>query len=59
MTFLGHQEMQVITPEQAKDVLGDHALIIEGMNMILYDTNQFMAVSRLSFSQIPRLTDHR
>ncbi|PPQ76079.1 hypothetical protein CVT26_004600 [Gymnopilus dilepis] len=37
------QEMQVITPEQAKGVLGDHALIIEGMNMILYDTNQFMA----------------
>ncbi|KAF8908539.1 hypothetical protein CPB84DRAFT_1674248 [Gymnopilus junonius] len=37
------REMQIVAPEQAKDVLGDHAAVIDGMNVILYDTNQFMA----------------
>jgi len=35
--------MQVITPEEAKKILGTHAVVIEGMSFIMYDTKQFMA----------------
>ena len=38
--------MQVISPEQAKEILGEHAIVVDGMSMIFYDTKQFMAVSR-------------
>ncbi|CAA7268594.1 unnamed protein product [Cyclocybe aegerita] len=37
------REMQVITPTQAKDILGEYATVIEGTSIILYDTSQFMA----------------
>jgi len=37
------QEMQVITPEEAKKILGTHAAVVKGMSFIIYDTKQFMA----------------
>ncbi|KAF9525436.1 hypothetical protein CPB83DRAFT_859558 [Crepidotus variabilis] len=36
-------EMQIITPDEAKRVLGSRAAVIEGTSFILYDTKQFMA----------------
>lgn len=39
------KEMQVITPEEAKRILGTRATVIEGTSFICYDTRQYMAVS--------------
>ncbi|KAF8908529.1 hypothetical protein CPB84DRAFT_1744161 [Gymnopilus junonius] len=37
------KEMQIISPERAETVLGDHAIVLDGVTIILYDTKQFMA----------------
>lgn len=38
------QELQFITPVEAKEILGEHAIPIKGFSMIVYDTEQFMNV---------------
>lgn len=38
------KELQFISPEQASVVLGENAITLEGLSMILYDTQQFMPV---------------
>jgi len=44
---LGSQELQIITPDQAKSILDERVTVIGGMSFILYDTSQFMPVSFL------------
>ncbi|KAG6910721.1 hypothetical protein DXG01_008252 [Tephrocybe rancida] len=36
------RELQFIHPSDASKILGEHAIIIEGSSMIVYDTDQFM-----------------
>ncbi|KAF9467541.1 hypothetical protein BDZ94DRAFT_1248380 [Collybia nuda] len=36
------KEIQYIDPHGAKETLGDNAIHVEGLSMILYDTDQFM-----------------
>lgn len=38
------QEMQFIDPAKAKEVLGDHAIRIQDLSVIVYDPDQFMHV---------------
>ncbi|KAF8198546.1 hypothetical protein BJ912DRAFT_845371 [Pholiota molesta] len=37
------QEMQIISPEDAKPLLGESAVVIDGVSFILWDTEQFTA----------------
>lgn len=43
------QEMRIISPEEAQDILGSHAVVLSGMSYIIYDTAQFMKVSSPSW----------
>ena len=36
--------MQIISPEAAKQLLGEHAVVISGMSFVSWDPKQFMTV---------------
>lgn len=39
--------MQIITPDDARTVLGEKAILLKGASFIFWDPKQFMAVSGL------------
>lgn len=41
------QELQFITPENRREVLGEFATRLQGLTVIVYDTPQFMHVSKI------------
>jgi hypothetical protein len=50
------QELQIIDPEEARQVLGQSAIQIVGLSVVVYDATQYMTVCRSENRQVS--TEH-
>jgi hypothetical protein len=50
------QELQIIDPEEARQVLGQSAIQIVGLSVVVYDTTQYMTVCRSKIVRSQRNT---